>query len=461
MRDEVEQWKLAKLRTHNALRPISRLPDELLARVFIFLHGSDSKRAVERAIQVCHRWRRVAFKQGCLWSDVKIIFSRPSLEKAEAYLARSGTSPIKIAINLMSLDHEFCRDLSDRIIVPYAARFTSFSFDSSSGLLGRAPLFPIPAPTPNLRSLRIYSTTSYDEWPPIFSQRNAEEVHLNDVQLHHGYGINYGTSLDYLSTRSLTSLTVTGRHDQAIFDLLMRCAVLKVLEWRSTLTPLTTVNPPHHREIHLPELLAARTLGVTCNIVASSLRAPNMQCLEWVVPDCGNQLGAVAPGLFSSHPRFPLLKNVYFQYACFLTPTHFSTFLAMHDALETLVLENLTTRDRSAVRILAQLQHPRRICPRLRHLYLGFTEPDPLNRSHVWPPHPAPNASSSALFAALLRILGDGSGQHQHTSGSLLSITISNSIAGSRDVEGIAAHPRVNMICPTEFTAAKEALMSI
>jgi len=445
IRSETEQWKLAGLRTHNALRPLSRLPDEVLARVFMALHESGDSQSAERVIQVCHRWRRVASRQGSLWTDVTIIASRLSLEKAEAYLARASTSPIKITIDLSAsraVDHDFGRGLSERIIVPHAARCTAFSFTSSSHYtIDRLRLFPISTPTPTLRSLKIDVTKPHDQIPQVFNQRNVEAV-----------------------TQSLRTLTVLGGHNQSTLDLLQQCSALISLNWCST--PSVPVNVPHNRDIHLPRLLVARTLGaLPCSTLVSSVTAPNLQCLVWPVHDCGLR---TPPGLFSGQPRFPSLKTIYLQSAHLLSPSQFSAFLAMHNALETLVLQDLAF-NQSGGSILSQLEHARRPCAGLRQLCITFAEPGTLNRPIVWPPMAAPNTLpfSTRLVPTLLRILDSEPGQPQHSpldSESLLHITIFDSVLNFHDFGELATHPRVKFMSSTAQCVAIyfwEALLSL
>lgn len=464
IRRETAQWRLARLRSHNAQLLVSKLPDELLAHVFVMLRGNDDRRSLERAIQVCHRWRRVACKQGALWSEIKILSSRRSLEKAEAYLARSGTFPITITINFIKsriVDHDFCHDLSERIIVPHASRYTAFTFVSPAHYpMDRVRLFPIPAPTPNLRSLVICVNRSQEPLPQIFSARNAEEIYLNSVQLFCQDCSIQGTLPDSLSMQSLTSLEFNGSHDQTAPDVLQRCSALKTLIWCCNPPAAIVANLPR-REIHLAELLVAHLHGALPLVL--NLRAPKLQCLDIAMPDCRNQPGAVMPGLLSGQPRFPLLKNVCFQSTSNLTPALFCSFLAMHSALETLVLQDMPS-DVSGVDILNRLE--RRPCLRLRCLYIKFIHP--LARTPIWPPVPAPDTSSFAfrLGTALLRILRNGPEQpppSSISSDSLLHITILDLTTPPRDFGGeIATHPRVKFLSSfNQFVAERDAFLSV
>lgn len=87
----------------NALAPISRLPPEMLSKIFTFCasigqtdYASCNTLSWIKVSHICHHWRAVALECPSLWSC--LVFSRPKW--AEEMLKRSKMAPLVIKANL-------------------------------------------------------------------------------------------------------------------------------------------------------------------------------------------------------------------------------------------------------------------------------------------------------------------------------------------------------------------------
>ncbi|KAJ6607511.1 hypothetical protein B0H10DRAFT_551566 [Mycena sp. CBHHK59/15] len=73
----------------NALSPVSRLPPEMLSRIFLFCSDSDSLKWIKEVSHICRHWRSVALGCPNLWSFP--VFSQPKW--ADEMLKRSKMAP--------------------------------------------------------------------------------------------------------------------------------------------------------------------------------------------------------------------------------------------------------------------------------------------------------------------------------------------------------------------------------
>ena len=101
----------------NALAPISRLPPEIIANIFIFLSqpadcvqilaGEEQDLAWLRISQVCHRWREIALSHPRLWGHID--FSTLTVEGVTEILSRSKMAPLELNANLCRVRWESAR----------------------------------------------------------------------------------------------------------------------------------------------------------------------------------------------------------------------------------------------------------------------------------------------------------------------------------------------------------------
>ncbi|KAG9039933.1 hypothetical protein FRB95_004405 [Tulasnella sp. JGI-2019a] len=119
--DGLHRLRSSKAHHHNTLLPISRLPNELLVKIFAFasvlkrdvpveptiLHQRRYRsrnqtvgRMLETLVIVCQGWKEIVYDAPSLWAYIRTDRSRAvNLE----YLARSGQAPLHISLNSLDL----------------------------------------------------------------------------------------------------------------------------------------------------------------------------------------------------------------------------------------------------------------------------------------------------------------------------------------------------------------------
>lgn len=86
-----------KKRAHNLQVPISRLPNEVLSKIFFDVKNTFNNHHIELWIgitQVCHAWREVALKMSLLWSHIDVLPQFRNL--IPEMLRRSKQSPLTV-----------------------------------------------------------------------------------------------------------------------------------------------------------------------------------------------------------------------------------------------------------------------------------------------------------------------------------------------------------------------------
>ncbi|KAG9034489.1 hypothetical protein FRB95_013165 [Tulasnella sp. JGI-2019a] len=118
--DSLHRLRSAKARHHNTLLSISRLPNELLVKIFAFasvpkrglfmnslrryrLRNRPMERMLAALAFVCHKWREIVHHTPSLWAY--ICSDRPQ-ELILECLARSGQAPLHISLNPIDLHGE-------------------------------------------------------------------------------------------------------------------------------------------------------------------------------------------------------------------------------------------------------------------------------------------------------------------------------------------------------------------
>ncbi|KAI0320595.1 hypothetical protein OF83DRAFT_557407 [Amylostereum chailletii] len=114
-----ELTRLAKARRNNSTL-ISRLPPEILSKIFLFLRDVSQPQAIKPArtsnlgwigvSHVCQTWRRLAIEYSNLWNNLDCR----SISEAwrSAFLSRSGQAPLKVTLPYLSTS--FTHDQSAR-----------------------------------------------------------------------------------------------------------------------------------------------------------------------------------------------------------------------------------------------------------------------------------------------------------------------------------------------------------
>lgn len=384
IRQEKDQWQLASLRTQNALQPVSRLPDELLGEVFLLLAEDERELRRDRTLSgllgVCHRWRRVALRQGSVWSEIIITVSAKKRALADAYLSRSGSSPIHMTINFDNphFNDEIGRDVLENMIIPHASRCNSFkiTFPSQTSYF-----LPIPVPTPDLQTLAItWLGGSIEPIPRAISQPHASDVLLTRLHLHHSINPGLADVVENLSMQALKYLVIDGGHDNAVIALIRRAPSLVKLSWKAS-PPRVPFSYTPHPVIELLSLTVVQLSGpLPYAVFTDCIRAPLLEAMDISVPDPRAHGEATAPRLIPGSLRFPALKSARLSPAFILNPTQLTAFLVKHPTLETFYLDKIID-NRAGVDLLAALEDIRRPSRNLRHIILGFT---PAIRQNVW-----------------------------------------------------------------------------
>jgi hypothetical protein len=163
--DEIKSLEVStralKMR-HNELAPISRLPPETLATIFVFLSASAwDERPVHlkwiRVAHVCRRWREAALNHPRFWSHVNVTKLTPA-GMAEI-LARAKMAPLHLGADFRWMDAQFVafeRQVEVHISHTRHLR-VSISGDFESALAR------LSSPAPILESL---SLSQKNTWPP-------------------------------------------------------------------------------------------------------------------------------------------------------------------------------------------------------------------------------------------------------------------------------------------------------
>ncbi|KAF8504902.1 hypothetical protein F5888DRAFT_802940 [Russula emetica] len=104
------------------LRPINRLPPELLVHIFSFLGGGTF---VVPASQVCRRWRDVALDTFSLWT---VIREEDSVSAAERFMERSRHAKLDVSFIIdMHAPDDFV--ILRNLVIPHATRIRRLHLD--------------------------------------------------------------------------------------------------------------------------------------------------------------------------------------------------------------------------------------------------------------------------------------------------------------------------------------------
>lgn len=186
---EIEQMPA---RIHNANSLVSRLPDELLAEIFII--GSEYVEALESESKaksmmkyvldvssVSHVWRRVAISTPSLWTSITYDYPLssddfPDLDGMECHLSRSKIEPLDVAITFEPRQIGQLKRLLD-LLKPQLHRCRRLEMNLSNYTVGH--VLPLPGPLTQLAFLDVcvsdFSRNQSEQ--PAVPLRLMEEQH--------------------------------------------------------------------------------------------------------------------------------------------------------------------------------------------------------------------------------------------------------------------------------------------
>jgi len=169
------------LTLRNSLRPVNRLPPEIIALCTTFISDTDPKPIVPLT-HVCRYWRRAITSSPRIWASIGSEWKR----LAPLCLERSATVPLSVKISVSDIkgDEEFIQAL-----LPHTSRISDLSLTgylSVEMVAGDLPGF-FTSPIPSLTSLELQQTgnpavvfpPNQSFAPPLFqSVSNLKSLHL-------------------------------------------------------------------------------------------------------------------------------------------------------------------------------------------------------------------------------------------------------------------------------------------
>ncbi|KAG5642427.1 hypothetical protein DXG03_002801 [Asterophora parasitica] len=163
---KLQDAKARRAKLVNLAAPVSKLPDELIADIFLRCHGTRvvmSPRAMGKpfevsASHVSSHWRRVVLSTPLLWNaislDIGLKTRTRALQRLSANLTRSGQCYLDISLHITT-SHNIPEILS--YLTPHAARWHRVSIAITSGSVEDiyAPFYDVVTPALIHLSLRI------------------------------------------------------------------------------------------------------------------------------------------------------------------------------------------------------------------------------------------------------------------------------------------------------------------
>ncbi|CAE6411798.1 unnamed protein product [Rhizoctonia solani] len=266
---------------------INRLPTELLSKIFE-IASEEQDGAIIELSHVCSHWRRVALFSPRAWSkvtaDMSPAFNDPKVEKALAYLARSGACPVDVQV-IASYGDSY--DPSNGImdaLYSHIPRWRSFSFHCSNSVVSNDVIKSLNGATTALRELRLVFQSgprTHGEHPRMPTNFLVQAPLLRLLQLNGvGVNLNWLASLQHLETLELIQ---NGNSPLAYGDLLRAvssCAAsLRSLKIHATISNTGTWPLP---SLVLPSLqsldLILQTSPMTS--VLGNIEAPALEYLS-------------------------------------------------------------------------------------------------------------------------------------------------------------------------------------
>ncbi|KAG2013015.1 hypothetical protein CC2G_009957 [Coprinopsis cinerea AmutBmut pab1-1] len=298
LEDEIRRWKSCR----NELSVISRLPPEVLTRIFEFYKRiCDHSSKLDYMMQgrcyltpyqwtgvthVSRYWRQVALGCPQLWSNIRTI----SFNWARISWERSKQAPISLNATLTYLTNPKLEGLvTDILTQPRRLKSLHLSGELSNANEKRFREIADPAPLlQSLTMIRTYRSSGYPPSDSILPKTflNGEAPKLRNLELN-GYQLSWDSPL----LRSLTSLKLTciplpRYHLQPSPEIFF--SALEAMECLRTLdldTPLPASPLAKHRTVTLRHIENFRLKGSVsdCANVMMHLALPPSAALEFVV----------------------------------------------------------------------------------------------------------------------------------------------------------------------------------
>ena len=272
--DAARQLVRSLLTRRNALMPISRLPPEILARVFHLLVLEDPHFSGERKLDwievthVCRHWRQVALDNSSLWARIPDIWKHT--EWISEMLARAKNAPLDIE------SHAGARPSPEALLMipPHLSHTRQLRFRNLSTLH-----------SDSIREIFSWEAPALEHFELMVAEDLPQVITFPDL----GGNMLFKGHAPRLRTFSLSQLVIPwsliprgqlvqlkiavpqedvhspGDLNQLI-DLLVNCPALEILALESCLSSQLT-EFPHGRTIHLPHLSRLRLCGSTSRIV--------------------------------------------------------------------------------------------------------------------------------------------------------------------------------------------------
>ncbi|KAH7344833.1 hypothetical protein B0J17DRAFT_17046 [Rhizoctonia solani] len=191
-------------------RGINRLPAELLSQIFEVVSGEQDG-AIVQLSHVCSHWRQVALFSPRAWSKVMADMSPPAnnprVERALAYLARSGACPVDVQVVASYGDsYDPSNGVMDALY-SHIPRWRSFSFHCSNSGVSNEVIKSLNGTATALQELRLVfqpGSRAHSEYPRMPVNFLVQAPLLRFLQLN-GVAVNlkWLASLQYLETLEL------------------------------------------------------------------------------------------------------------------------------------------------------------------------------------------------------------------------------------------------------------------
>ncbi|TFK69974.1 hypothetical protein BDN72DRAFT_577379 [Pluteus cervinus] len=255
-----EQIHLLRSR-RNTLAPISRLPAELLSRIFFIVQGlylteTEDYYGWTAVIRVSQYWRAVVMERSDMWGGVIVPQSYRLPPWSPLSFTRSGTSKLDVSFQNVNPNASHCKFIIS--VLDELSRIRSLGFSPSRGysyanaLNMQKIVQCFEQPAPHLEELSLGSNDNgawfwFSQFSPTFRLFNGDAPMLRSLTLINSY-IDWDNplfrNLHHLKLHGLPSPHFTSLHN--IFDVLENAPNLQTLQMVSSVSlPDPEPFPPH------------------------------------------------------------------------------------------------------------------------------------------------------------------------------------------------------------------------
>ncbi|KAG8763927.1 hypothetical protein FRC11_008875 [Ceratobasidium sp. 423] len=231
---------------------INQLPTELLSKIFEFV-SEEQDGAIVRLSHVCSHWRGVALFSPRAWSKVMADMCPPAndprVERALAYLARSGACPIDVQVMASYSDSYDPSNCVMDALYSHIPRWRSFSFHCSNSGVSNEVIKSLNGTATALQELRFVfqpGPRAHGEYPRMPANFLVQAPLLRTLQLNGvAANLNWIASLQHLE---ILELVQNGNSSLVYGDLLRAvsaCATsLRHLKIHATISNTGTLPLP-------------------------------------------------------------------------------------------------------------------------------------------------------------------------------------------------------------------------